>query len=641
MSLFTNLATAGGALGFKPTALYSFEYIPRQRKNDKVEMFMLVPPEQYSMQYGYRMTVHKTIGSTVVDWSGVDNPVIQLGGSLWSYWLDQLPAPFGNNLLGNGKAGAILNNFASGLVNKAATALASAVSNFFPLNQMSGLDEFFRIKFMLYDFWQKDGLALEPGLTSDQLVPTSLNTLGQLPVDGIFGGMRKLAKMSLDNNLYDIQFVYHDYDDNIHWEVVPQNFQVSRDKNDPFTARWSVSLVGIRDVRKQPYFVPPISKKFSADQAMKDIATALVTVNPVNVFQRSVQNITADYKELRKLSWGGVLASYEIALSDYFNGFASNQDVIVAQSDAYAAVARAAILEAVRGLYGMDASQYKAASESNSPSLSVIQSGYADIFIAIANFLQYTVALSGIKGYTGVKFPIINSNSDSTLQDLAPLDEEFFSGTSENTIQYSDYGWVSYTVMQGDTLGSIAIRKLGDYSRFPEIARVNDLKLTDFALGGMVGKTIKLPIEKKSVFNKTGNLVYWKHVPKNPTIQSLQDELIGRDLYLSQTRDFVVDNSGDLKCALPGDGFRQNITDAVSLPQGILPLYPEWGNPIQVGQVNVEVDQKVLQNKFENVVYADPRVRAVSTDVTKTKQIGDALYFESRVEPLVGIVQTI
>lgn len=641
MSLFTNLATAGGALGFNPTALFSFEYIPRQRKNDKVEMFLLVPPEQYSMQYGYRMTVHKTIGSTVVDWSGVDNPVIQLGGSLWSYWLDQLPAPFGNNLLGDGKAGAILNNFASGLVNKAATALGAAVSNFFPLNQMSGLDEFFRIKFMLYDFWQKDGLSLEYGLTSDQLIPTSLNTLGQLPVDGIFGGMRKLAKMSLDNNLYDIQFVYHDYDDNVHWEVVPQNFRVSRDKNDPFTARWSVDLVGIRDVRRQPYFVPPISKKFNADQAMKDIATALVSVNPVNVLQRSVQNITADYRELSKLSWSGVMASYEVVLSDYFNGFASNQDAVVAQSDAYAATCRAAILEAIRGLYGMNSAQYASASNSNAPSLDVISSGYADIFIAIANVLQYTTGLSGIKGYTGVKYPIINSNSDSTVQDLSPLDEEFFSGTQNTTIQYSDSGWVSYTVSQGDTLGSIAIRKLGDYARFPEIARVNGLRLTDFALGGMVGKQIKLPIEKKSVYNKSGNLVYWKQVPKTPTAQTLQDEIIGRDLFLSQQRDLVVDNSGDLKVTLPEEGFKQNITDVVTMPQGTLPLYPEWGNPIQVGQVNVDVNQKVLQNKIENVIYTDPRVRALTTDVKKTKQVGDAIYFESRVEPLVGIVQQV
>jgi len=129
MSIFSTLATGGGALGYKPTALFSFEFIPRQNRSKGVEMFLLVPPEQYSMQYGYRMTVHKTIGSTVVDWSGVDNPVIQLSGSLWSYWIDQLPAPFGNRLLGDGVAGQVLNNFVSGFVNKAATALGSAISN--------------------------------------------------------------------------------------------------------------------------------------------------------------------------------------------------------------------------------------------------------------------------------------------------------------------------------------------------------------------------------------------------------------------------------------------------------------------------------------------------------------------------------
>lgn len=641
MSVFSALATAGGALGFKPTALYSFEFIPRKKRSNGVEMYLLVPPEQYSMQYGYRMTIHKTIGATVVDWSGVDNPVIQLGGSLWSYWLDQLPAPLGQLNILPGAAGAIVNNFASGLVNKAATAIGKAVSNIFPLNQMSGLDEFFRLKFMLYDFWQKEGLALDPRITSDQLVPTSLNTLGQLPVDGIFGGMRKLAKMHESNNLYDIQLVYHDYDDNIHWEVVPQDFRISRSKNDPFTAGWSLTLVGIRDLRKKPYYVPVVSKKSDADQFMQDIATALVSINPLNVAQASGRVIANEFKELNKLSWDGVLASYELALSDYFNGFANNQDKVISQSDVYSATGRAAALEAIKAFYNQTYAQYKTASNSNTPTTAVIDSGKDAFFLVIAQFILYTVSMAGIKAYTGQKFPIINNNSSSTINDLATLDEEYFSGTSASIINYSDNGWTTYTVRVGDTLGSIAIKQLGDYARFPEIAQINNIFLSDFSLGGFVGKQIKLPIEKKTVFNKEGNLVYWRNIPKESTQQSLQEEVIGRDLYLGPNRDMQVDNSGDLKCTLPREGFQQNIEDSVTMPQGTLPLYPEWGNPIEVGNVNLSISQAMIKSRLEAVIAADPRVRGVVTDITKTKQIGDRIYFESQVEPLVGLVVTV
>lgn len=637
MSIFSTLATGGGALGYKPTALFSFEFIPRQNRSKGVEMFLLVPPEQYSMQYGYRMTVHKTIGSTVVDWSGVDNPVIQLSGSLWSYWIDQLPAPFGNRLLGDGVAGQVLNNFVSGFVNKAATALGSAISNFFPLNTMSGLDEFFRLKFMLYDFWQKEGLALDPALTSDQLVPTSLNQLGQLPVDGIFGGMRKLAKLHEQNNLYDIQLVYHDYDDNIHWEVVPQSFTPRRDKSDPFTVFWNASFVGIRDLRKKPYFVPVVSKKTNADQVMKDIAAAMVAVNPLNVVIASGKTIEAEYKELSKLSWDGVMANYEIALSDFFNGFRDNQEEVISLSDSYAKTARAAAYEAIQIFYQNTQAQYKTNSNTNTPTTDIIESGRSDAILAIGEFLMMSTMMAGIKAYRGLRNAVLEGNSNSTLFDLADIEESYFrGGVNPGTVNYSENTWRTYTVKVGDNLASIAIRELNDYSRFPEIAKLNNLTLTDFNLNAMVGKTIKLPIETQSVQNKPGNLVFWRNIPKRQTDQTLQEEIIGRDLFLDSNRGISVDNSGDLRIAAPLDGFKQNVADSVTIPQGSLPLYPEWGAPVSVGTVGDQNSEIVIQNKIESAIYVDPRVRAVIVDRKKTKQVGDALYFESTVEPLVG-----
>ena len=152
MSLFTQLATAGGAIGgAEPSGLFSFTFRNRNEISDKSEIFMLVPPVNYQAQYGYRMTVHKTIGGTSFDWFGADSPIFNIRGRLHSEWIDQLPAPFGTGLLDTGFGP--LNSFVDKTVNQVGKAASRLVSNFFPLNQMSGLEEFFRMRWMLYEFF--------------------------------------------------------------------------------------------------------------------------------------------------------------------------------------------------------------------------------------------------------------------------------------------------------------------------------------------------------------------------------------------------------------------------------------------------------------------------------------------------------
>lgn len=630
-SLFTDVATFGGVLGgFKPKALYSFEFRDRANPSDKSEIFLLLPPERYSIEYGYRLTVHKTIGGTSFDWFGTDNPIITLGGSLWSYWIDLLPAPFGNNILGD-NAPSVLNDFASSAVNKLAGAASKLVSGFFPLNQMSGLEEFFRLKYCLYDFFSP---------ITGGLAPKSVNTLlGPLP--GL-KFLRDAAKVGI-NDLSFIQMIYHDYDDNVHWEVVPSGpLKVRRDSSDPFTAHWEITLTGIRDVRTTPFLVPAQSKKFDADEVMRDIANTLVALNPAVLIENFIIQVEEDVSEIKKLSFDGFFGAYNTAIDEFFLNKKDNTTEMLHQSAIAAetgknAADQAALLEAPSAT---DLNDYIAKSSLAQPKQDIITSGRSEVLFQISEWILSAQTLAGMDAYTGRRIAVIDGETGTTLEDLQPISEETFSAAASEagTVTYREEQWVLYTVRPGDNLGKIAVQQLGDYTRFPEIGRLNNLSMDNFLLDGMKGKTIKLPERKSTNFNNPDNLVYKPNKPDAVDNSILLEELIGRDIELDSKRGIEIDNSGDLKLTKPLDGLIANIADATTFPAGTLsPLYPEWGVDLNIGGVADAIAQEVSQQKIIMAAENDPRVTSANIDQGKIKRVGDTITYEDMsITPIIG-----
>lgn len=620
MALLTQSLTLGGAVGgYSPQGLYSFEFRDRESPSDSSEVFLLLPPEREQVYNGYRMQVHRTIdGSTTFDFMGADPPEITISGQLWSYWIDMLPAPFGNNLvpsLGDGVPNVIsqgVNQFVSNSVNKAANSVAKAVSNVFPLNEMSGLEEFFRIKYMLYDFFLPTG---------KYTTPRSLKNLGR-PLSGL-SFLEEKAKAN-KNNLNALSIIYHNYDDDYHWEVVPTGqFQVERDKKDPFTARWTLRLKAVKDMRQSGFSVPLIDKRADADQAMNDIANALIALNPLLPFQRAGRVISDEFNELSRISNDEITRKYDEKVREYTERRSDNLDEVVYESQQNYETAETASSQYGQAVYGKTLSDIASDVDSNSPPKDALIMAVDPAYRGIGQYLQAMAEMSAMAAYKNGTNRIRKSDLQSvSVQSLPDLTDESFSNSSklpESTYIDKAETWVIYKIKKGDTLGSIAARKLGNYGRFPEIARLNNLSLQSYNLDNLIGAKLKLPTLEKTQFNNNENRVY---SDSNDVIENL----LGRDIALTTNRDIQVDSSGDIDLLEPQETFQQNINDMSEVPVGSLVLYPDYGNNIEVGISGASVPKGVINSKVETMVRSDPRSDKV--EPREARQDGDAIYYD-------------
>lgn len=624
MSLVGQEVTLGGSLGtYQPQGLYSFEFHDRNNESSRTEIFLLLPPESVQSQYGYRMTLHKTFGGQTFDFFGVDSPTFTLSGSLWSYWIDMLPAPFGTSPLGNltgvpAPLAQVANQAVSNIGNNLAKAASSYAGTIFPVNTMTGLEEFFRLKYMLYDFFMPN---------AKDTVPISLMRLGT-PLPGL-GWLQRKAKNS-ENNFNNISLIYHDYDDNVHWEVVPTGvLSVSRDKSDPFTARWSMSFAGIRDTRTKPYSVPIIDKKVDSQQVMREIAEALANANPMTMLYQAEKNLVREAENFNKLSVQTVANNYNDAISRYRQGQVSSYREVIMQSDFIISTSRDAIME-IPYLIGKTPDEAIAESESQNQSQNILDFGVSEEMYRISLFMLMASEIKSIGVFESKKAYEKDGRSINNLKYMPSITEDMFSqseNAASNTYRLVENNWKPYVVKEGDTLWGIASREMGDYTRYPEIVSLNRLDVRMFSSGGYTGQIIKIPSDNKNVYTNDRNMVYtWE--------SSIIEESLGRDILKTSENDIQLDNSGDIALSGNIDGFTGNIVDILQYGQGSLILYPEWGNPVTIGDITIDQTLKVIQAKIIEAIKRDPRVDRV--EITSYRQEGDKLYNNITVYTITG-----
>lgn len=615
---------------FEPTGIFSFEFQDRLLPFISSEIVLLIPPDSVQVQYGYRLKVHKTIGGSHFDYFRPDNPQFTISGSLWSPWIDILPSPFGS--------GVGLQSAVRGGVSSLAGAASNLAQGLFPTNQMSGLDEFFRLKYSFLDFFNPD---------TSLVIPSSLDSFGPLP------GLKLLGIYALidRNNLTDMRMIYHDYDDDVHWEVVPQEdgFMVSKEKADPFTVNWTIKLTGIRDTRIFPFLVPSLSKKVNTDAYLEQISAIGDTLNPLDAVSEQFSELAASISDIRSISSGGKKKEdYEVAKKIYFDKKKPNANDVILKSEDFSETADSGangLVDLILETAGLDPELYNIYSEDPNPPECVIASGQDPIFNELAKIIETSTVLSNINGFKGEPLTTEKANEGKNVKDLPPITEELFSANESlaNSITYTPNKWRTYVVNIGDNLGSIASNQLGDYSRFPEIARLNKLKMSDFLLDGQRGQTIKLPERTQTIYNNPRNLVYFKNRENYSSVgkKVAQEEILGRDIPLSSTRGMIADHSGDLPVSSPQDGFVDNLVDLMNFPKGTLTLYPEWGHNLEPGIQN-NLTEKVIKIKIRNVLRIDPRVQDINIDNTDVVIDGDAIKLNNiRVTPLTGEPTTI
>jgi len=182
--------------------------------------------------------------------------------------------------------------------------------------------------------------------------------------------------------------------------------------------------------------------------------------------------------------------------------------------------------------------------------------------------------------------------------------------------------------LHGDTLQAVALRELGDASRWVDLANINKLLppyITDDA-----------SLASDRVLLSGGQLVVPAQTPVSANARtSKPDDLYGLDLGLING-DLTDDGNGDFVVFNGQANLRQALVHRVITERSELMFHPEYGCLVRqlIGAVNGPTAATLAARYVSATLAADPRVTSV-TSVTATVA-GDAINVVAIVVPITG-----
>jgi len=580
---------------FSFTGIFSFEFFSRNPQTSQLggwltELFFLLPPEEYTIQEGYKATVTKTMSDAWVDDFGNDIKVIKLTGSLYSYYV-----------------GNIFN------------------SENIPVNTgISGLDEFFKLRYIVSRFRDPNGTDNHSELKS---VFPEINALMAL-----IGS----SKATYEN----IGIVYHDYDDNNHYEVIFTNFTMSRSKADPWTINYTIEMKTIREYSGiYSLGLGRVLKK----ESLSDILTAARDqfYNVIAISQQLSSlpsEISDDWNQVVSFAndmIAGVQSLVDNTITDYTqiitNALNTRDQLVNIAYNITKVIFSDKISESIDSIL----TKYR----EEDPNYLITNQNYINVLAGISGM---NLALSLVIAID--KFVNNLQKKEISVSDLVLTAEQFEKNIPNNfvasdTVQrgyvYKDS--VYYTIQSGDTLSKITRKFYGDYSQYNLILDANGLTTESFINDAIVGQNIMIP--QQTVINYTTltkNLVYTKRLEIS-TPQERQLQVLGSDLDLDSNREFVVDGTGDFGMVYGQDCYEANIFDRIIYQTNSLnPLHPEWGINLYIGNVPSAVILSKLIDAVTKQVSLDPRTNFCYINKKDVTKIGDTIKINLRYKPYSG-----
>lgn len=186
-----------------PTGVYSFEFRKKHGGETITEIPLMLPPESTSVTEPQRSELIPTIGGGYLCDFGNDFKDISISGSIHFFYVGSEKNP-----------------------------LAFRMDESKQQEAIDGYTEFLKLRFMIsryrdYTLTRKAKL-IAPAFSSPAIV--NVKALRD------YVAKQKKALAS------DIEVIYHDYDDDNHFKVKVDQFSITRDKSDPFTVKYSISL---------------------------------------------------------------------------------------------------------------------------------------------------------------------------------------------------------------------------------------------------------------------------------------------------------------------------------------------------------------------------------------------------------------
>lgn len=624
---------------FTPTAAYSFEFFKKNQDGSvnfgaRVgdEIFFLIPPEESSIKEGYRISINKTIGGGWVNDFGNDFKKIRLQGSLYSYFLGYLKESVNEDQGLNGIATGA-SRAGTSAVNAVLQSVSGGLLDISP--RVSGFDEFMKLRFVLSRWRDTKESKLVDQVSSRTANSTFFDKFGEKR-----GNIKKLSGLSYK----DLAVVYHDYDDNNHYEVVIESAEFTRSKSDPFTMNYSIEMTGLREVISEMRGIGAFKSKESAQALVSQFKAAIQGVTQVfndikgvlalpfelaNQFVSMLQSLNLFVGELESnfrgdwKSWK-FLEKAQSSLNDLINNWNAFKD--------------SGIILTLRGggATGSAADIKKSFIEEDNTVGSIpvnAATNSIDMFTLIKNgdeLIANLVSMLGMDKYYSPLQETINLTTNKTISDTDfDTTQKAGDGFTQKDIQY-------YTVQQGDTLQKIALKFYNNLEKDTIIAAANNLRHYDFENNAMIGKQVKIPLETLSSEKINNNFVYYKRTPR-ATIQEKETQFLGNDISLNENRDFVVDSTGDLAMVYGRDAYIENVIDRIRYAIGTLdPIHPFWGVILDIGSAPSSVTLKKIASAIESQVLSDPRTEYCFVDMASLQMNGDELRLKIYYRPYFG-----
>jgi hypothetical protein len=626
MSLLKLLGTE-----FNPTATFSFEFFKRMTVNSKDllvpirEIFFLLPPETYSLQEGYKITVTKTADGAFIDDFGNDLKRLRLSGSLYSYYQGfpgtnaRIDSNTGNIAAQSG-GDRIAQEFVNRNALEASGALASFGINVPGLGGLTGLDEFFKLRWLVSRF--RDQYIMPAAVGETKKFP---NTPDQSTKD-----LSIILDSMQGQVLFDkIAVVYHDYDDNNHFEVVFNNFSMRRSKEDPFTIFYDIDLICTREVQSNFLGAGKSVQKENPVDVLKFFVSESIdlTVGLAEEASKLPLQLVNQLQEILTLN-DEIVADVQKVISNTSSNidtFLSKIDNLFAKNEVFAQ------------------NLFETTTDADFQDYLDENVEMPDEFKQMNSYINKLQSnLSNLKG-SDKYFANEETEKTYTFADRTLEDSDFTSDEEQKQENvFVSRNTVFHTVTQGETLKSIANLFYADYSKASLISDANDLTNRDFENDAMVGKSIIIPLEYKSSFNLPSNNLVYATKLKSSTQRERQLQILGTDFKLTNDRKFVADGTGDIALVYGAEAYLENIKDRSSYPKGTLsPLHPTWGISLSIGDAPGQLRLRKLIDDIEAQMNNDPRTQSAYVDVGNLDVEADVVRVPTKIKPFTGEESTV
>lgn len=573
--------------GYNPSGAFAFEI----RKKNPVtgqfanvalaKTFFMLAPESMTITEGYKIKVNKTISGAWVDDFGNDVKKISISGSLYSFFF--------------GTARTNLDAYLN-------TEIASFVTGNYAIN------EFFKLRFIVSRF--RDSWA---GIeTSREMFDVSKNFPSLIPFTKEINKIR----INKGNPYEEFSFIFRDYDDGNHFEVIFDKFDMRRDKSDPFTVNYNIEMTAINRINTRLRFANRFLRGGIKETAIQFSNANLQALNTLIEETNSIVSIPVEIVN-SVLVFKNAVESVASSLNTFVIGVVADWKKIQSQFEEKK-------LEIDVTISNMETSSTGENQENFDDE---------DVDLPDETIESYNQALkSKILTTQGSGLGLYSTGTekkDLFLKNTQELSEEDFDVNNElenkdNSTEQRNF--LFYTIQDNDTLFKICLQFYNNLDYVKIISEINSIKNSDFEDNLLSGRTIKIPnIANASNVDGTENLTYYNLIG-NENIETIKNKVLGGDIKLSNERDFIANSKGDLDIIYGEECYKQNILDFLSFPLGIIKeLDDEFGTPLTIGEVPTELFQKEIEETILDSVYLDPRTDFAYVNEDDFQYQGDAV----------------